>query len=91
MSVTFEVAHTHEQGVDFVVVLVRSSVLNSPREQAELTAFLEAEYGPIPVVFASQQAGGRIDYLGRPDLARFLSRIGADQLPWERVTFSTAA
>lgn len=45
MSATFEVAHTNEQGVDFLVVLVKPRVLSSPRDQEELAAFFQLEYG----------------------------------------------
>lgn len=91
MSGTFEVAHTNEQGVDFLVVLVKSRVLSSSSDQEDLNAFFRSEYGPIPVVFATQRSKGQVEYRGRPDIVRFLSNIYFEQLPWERVTFSTAA
>lgn len=91
MSATFEVAHTNEEGVDFLVILVKSRVLNSASDQEDLATFLQSEYGPIPVAFAAQRSNGRVEYRGRPDIVRFLSSIYFEQLPWERVTFSRAA
>ena len=91
MSATFEVAHTNVQGVDFLVALVKSRVLTSPREQQDLTAFFQSEYGPIPVVFATQRSDGQVEYRGRTDIVRFLGSVYFEQLPWERVTFRTAA
>jgi hypothetical protein len=91
MSVTFEVAHTHEQGVDFVVVSVARHVLTSPSEQEALVELMHNEYGPIPVVFAASTPGGEIEYRGRSDIVRFLASIYPEQLPWSRVTFRQAA
>ena len=91
MSATFEVAHTNEQGVDFLVVLVKSRVLSSLTDQEDLAAFFRSEYGPIPIVFATQQSNGRVEYRGRRDIVQFLGSIYFEQLPWERVTFRTAA
>lgn len=91
MSATFAVAHTHEQGVDFLVVLVEAHVLTSPRAQEDLASFLQSEYGPIPVVFASQRSSGEVEYLGRRDIVDFLGGIFYEQLPWERITVHTAA
>jgi hypothetical protein len=91
MSATFEVAHTHEQGVDFVVVSVARHVLTSPSEQEAVAALMQGEYGPIPVVFAAATAGGEIEYRGRPDIVRFLASIYVEQLPWSQVTFRQAA
>ena len=91
MSVTFEVAYTNEQGVDFLVALVKERVLTSPSDQDDLAAFFQSEYGPIPIVFATQRSNGRVEYRGRPDIVRFLAGIYFEQLPWERVTFRRAA
>ena len=91
MSVTFDVAHTHQQGVDFVVVSVKQFVLSSQADQDSIAALMHAEYGPLPVVFAARRSGGRVEYLGRPDIVRFLGSILVEQLPWRRVTFRQAA
>lgn len=87
MSVTFDVAHTNEQGVDFVVVAVKPSVLNSTRQQEGVAALMRREYGPLPVVFAAKASQGRTKYSGREDIVRFLSGVFVEQLPWRRVTF----
>ena len=91
MPATFQIAHTNEQGVDFLVVLVKPSVLTNPSDQAHLTTTFQSGYGPIPIVFAAQLSNNQVEYRGRPDIVRFLGNIYFEQLSWERVTLSQAA
>lgn len=91
MPVTFEVAHTREQGVDFLVVAMKRKVLTDPGAQRGIQALMAREYGPIPVVFATKASSGRVEYRGRRDIVRFLSGVFLEQLPWRRVTFRQAA
>jgi len=84
-----EVAPTREQGGSFVVVVVSQAMLGSSDDQADVEALLGSEYGPVPIVFMAQDAGGAPTYLGRPDLVDFLSQsVLVEELPWQRVTFS---
>lgn len=77
-----KVALVREQGVDFAVVLVKPSLLRSPKSQKdEAVRTWTIEFG-CPAVLMAQDSHGVPTYYGRPDLVRFLSNLFPEQLPW---------
>lgn len=83
MQVQIEAALIREQGVEFAVVAVRPSVLSSSSECGRVATSFESVFGGLPVVLAAA-SNGRYRFWGRPDLVRFLSRVGPGRLPWRR-------
>ncbi len=82
-----EGAIIREQGQVFAVVVVKRHVVQS-RHAAnnaiqELMPFFE-----MPVVLMAQDSSGRPTFFGRPDIARFLSNVPLQRIPWRRYNIS---
>jgi hypothetical protein len=84
------VALIREQGVDFAVVAVKRSVLTGPKAtKVDLVSAYSVEFG-MPAVLMAQDASGRPEYYGRPDLVKFLANVYLEQLPWREFTITAA-
>lgn len=72
-----------------VVVSVKPSVLQSPRERERIRASLAnvRDFQGLPIILAGT-AGQRIQYHGDASLVRQLSRIDALALPWRTATLA---
>lgn len=82
----FEGALIREQGESFAVVVVKRHILdNAAAANAAIRNFAPAFPG-LPVVLMGQDGRGRATFFGRQDIARFLSRISIDRIPWQRFT-----
>ncbi|MEA2676082.1 MAG: hypothetical protein QOJ81_223 [Chloroflexota bacterium] len=79
-----EAALVKEQGVTFVVVPVKAHIFDSPRAWERLLPDCHRWWPGANVVFMARREGQRIEYRGRPDIVRFLSKIPASALPWRR-------
>lgn len=80
----FTAAITKEQGVTFTVLLVKNGVINSSdRESVRTHAPTNL---PRPIILAEKRSGGRMLYHGRNDIARFLSNVPYQALPWRDYT-----
>ena len=77
-----------EQGVTFAVVVVNRTVLNDQSQADKLIQMLGPPFGNIPVILMAQDAKGTPAYYGRPDIAKFLSTVPADSIPWKKYTLS---
>lgn len=77
-----------EQGVEFGILLVKRGVVNDrPRAEEVLAAWRNrAPFHGRPLVLAEQDSRGRFEYLGRPDIVRFLASIDAARIPWKEYT-----
>ena len=71
------VALTHEQGQDFAVLRVKSSVVLDPRARAEAIALGNRLFGVRTALLADD---GRT--WGPPDIVRWLAGIDPRRLPW---------
>jgi hypothetical protein len=86
---TFEGAVIKEQGITFAVVVVRRSTLNNPTQREEVAeSFARQAFGGLPVVLMAQDGRGTPTYWGRQDLARFLSGVPLEAIPWKRYTIA---
>jgi hypothetical protein len=74
-------ALTHEQGVTFAVVLVKSSAMQAMNRDETQAAF-RTYFPGVPIVLASQRHNGSAEYYGRRDIVAWLSNIFFEQLPW---------
>lgn len=76
-----QAALVQEQGVTFVVAIVKPSALNAPNRDA-LRGSLSQRFGNVPAVLMAQDGRGTPTYYGRNDIVKFLSNVWVDQLPW---------
>lgn len=72
-----EVALVHEQGQDFAILAVKSSVISSRAQCEEMTAFGEGEFGMRTALLGED---GRT--WGPPDIVGWLEGVFLEQLPW---------
>ncbi len=77
---TFQAALTKVQGITFVVVTVRDSLLDSRSEAEDMIMAMSARFDCPAVLLGAQ----RHKLLGRRDLVQFLSRIELTRLPWKQ-------
>lgn len=77
----FTAAIVREQGVTFTVFLVKSGVINSGRRES-VRSSVPANL-PRPIILAEQKSNGRMQYHGRQDIVRFLSKLPFQSLPWK--------
>ena len=75
-------AITKEQGVTFTVILVKTGVISSNREQVRTSA---PSNFPRPIILA-EQSHRKMKYHGRTDIVRFLSNVPYQALPWKDYT-----
>lgn len=71
-----------EQGVNFAIVLVKKHILDNPFERAEMIRSCQNLFPRVPVVLAAQNFRGDMSYYGRQDIAKFLSRVPFQAIPW---------
>jgi hypothetical protein len=88
MTIQFDGALLQEQGVNFAVVVVANSVIDSPNQSADIQVGYEWLFGGAPVVLAAQDVRGNFRFRGRTDLAKFLSALDPAQIPWKRYTYN---
>lgn len=81
-------AVVREQGQTFAIVVVKKHVVDN-RIEAERAVTAFAPYFPgLPIVLMAQDPRGTPTYFGRPDIARFLSRLDMRRIPWKEYTFN---
>jgi hypothetical protein len=78
----FQGALLREQGVEFAVVIVKRSVLNSPSQRQEVADSFTTVFGGVPVILMAQDSRGVPTYWGRPDIVRFLANVPLQAIPW---------
>jgi len=76
-----------EQGQTFAVVIVKPHVVQSQMEAADAIQSFTPVFG-VPVVLMAQDGQGRPTYYGRPDIARFLSKVPLRAIPWREYTIN---
>jgi hypothetical protein len=76
-----------EQGQTFAVVIVKPHVVQNRHEANSAISNLAPVFG-VPVVLMAQDGRGRPTYFGRPDIAKFLSRIPMRSIPWREYSIS---
>lgn len=83
MSIEFTGAHINEQGVEFMVVLVKKSVIDNHFQRQEAIQEYQSLFG-LPSVIAAQDHRGDFQYFGREDISKFLSNLHPSQIPWSK-------
>ncbi len=72
-----------EQGVRFVVVLVKEQAIQLASRHATQRSFASLFPGD-PIVLCAQNSRGVPTYYGRPDIVKFLANIDMRRLPWKK-------
>jgi hypothetical protein len=90
MIIEFQGAHVHEQTVNFAIVVVANSVIDSQSQSVDIRVGYERLFGGDPVVLAAQDIRGNFRYRGRHDLVKFLVALEdpLSQIPWKKYTYS---
>lgn len=73
----------NEQGVRFMIVVVKMTVLESPERREKDLAYLKPLFPGVPVILMAQEGPGSAKYYGRPDIVKFLSHVKPSQIPWK--------
>jgi hypothetical protein len=84
----FTAAKIREQGVTFAVVVVRSHVVDDRSRANQLIHSLEPHFGWVPIVLMAEDYSGRARYYGRRDIAKFLTSVPVNAIPWYEYTLS---
>ena len=74
-----------EQGQTFAIVIVKPHVVQCSATAAQAVDSYTPVFG-MPVVLMARDGSGRPTYYGRPDIARFMSRVPLSAVPWRRYT-----
>jgi hypothetical protein len=82
-------AVVEEQGVTFAIVAVKMHVIQNGIEADETLKGFKGVFPGAEVVLMGQDARGVPTYYGRNDIARFLSRIPLNAIPWKEYTVSS--
>lgn len=82
-----EAAVTREQGIEFTVVSVRPSAVATTGESERVIRGLLRYFPDRPIVLAAE-VGGRIKFVGRPDIVRWLANVPVHLLPWRTYRFN---
>jgi hypothetical protein len=78
-----------EQGVRFVVVLVKQQAIQPASRDGTRRSFSSLFPGDL-IVLCAQDSRGVPSYYGRPDIVKFLANMDLGRLPWKKYR-STAA
>lgn len=84
----FDGALIREQGQTFAVVIVKKHILESRGEAEKAVMGLGSVFPGIPVVLMAQDSRGRPTYYGRQDIARFLSGVSPQRIPWKKYSIN---
>jgi hypothetical protein len=87
--VEFTAAIVKEQGVRFVVALVRQQAMQPANRESTRQSVSSIFPGDL-VVLCAQDSRGVPSYFGRPDIVKFLANIHIGQLPWKRYRATAA-
>lgn len=84
----FQGAVISEQGQKFAIVVVKCHILQMQSQAREAILNFSGFFPGIPVVLMAQDSRGVPTYYGRPDIAKFLSRVPMSAIPWKEYTVS---
>ena len=84
----FQGAVVREQGVTFAIAVVKRHVVDCQTTARQAIGEFAGVFPGLPIVLMAQGPRGRPTYFGRPDIARFLSRIPLRSIPWREYTLN---
>lgn len=84
----FDGAIVKEQGVEFVIIVVKRHVIGSlPTREKTIGAF-ELEFPGRPIILMAQDSKGTPEYYGRKDIVNYLANIDPRRIPWQKITIN---
>ncbi|MDK9706824.1 MAG: hypothetical protein OEL83_07205 [Desulforhopalus sp.] len=84
----FQGAVIKEQGVKFAIVVVKSHVVQVQHEALKAIDDFGRFFPGIPVILMAQNGRGTPTYYGRRDIAKFMSNVPIQAIPWKEYTVS---
>jgi hypothetical protein len=81
---TITAALTHEQGQDFVILLVKDRVISDPNGRQDMLDFAAQNFGVRAALMGERQNAT----YGPPDIVRRLNSVHFEQLPWKKYSFN---
>jgi hypothetical protein len=84
----FEGAVIKEQGITFAVAIVKKHLLALPTQRDQVLAAFTRCFGGIPVVLMAQDQAGTPTFYGRDDIAKFMSDVPLEAVPWREYSVS---
>lgn len=90
MTTRFQGAYLQEQGIRFAVVIAQPHIVNdlNKDEASRMIAVFERQVFHAPVILMAQDARGMRTYYGMQDIAKFLSSIPLQNIPWQEFTYT---
>lgn len=82
----FDAAILTEQGVTFVVVIVKEEILENDFSINEARQLFSGFFPMMPVILMAQNRRQEPIYNGREDLVKFLQKIDYMRLPFQQYT-----
>ena len=82
----FQASVIREQGVDFVIVVVKKNVVDNRNAAQGAMASFSPAFPQLPIVLMAQEHNGRPVFFGRDDIVRFLSNVPVEAIPWREYT-----
>lgn len=76
-----------EQGQTFAVVVVKPHVVQNRTAADDAIQGFTPVFG-VPVVLMAQDGRGRPTFYGRPDIAKFMSGVPLNAIPWREYTIN---
>ena len=86
MSVEFTGALVKEQGIEFMIILVKKNIIDNHFQRQNAVNEYQRLFG-IPSIIAAQDSRGDFKYFGREDISRFLSSIHPSRISWSTFRF----
>lgn len=83
----FQGALIRHGGVEFGVVAVKDRVVDDQQRARGAVLAAHQFFPGVPVVITGRDTSGRRRFVGRTDIARFLSRVPLDRIPWKDYDF----
>ena len=83
---TFQGAVIKEQGVNFAIVIVKKSVIDSKIEADKAIMSFQRYFPDLPIVLMAQDHHGTPSYYGRQDISKFLASVPLQAIPWKQYT-----
>jgi hypothetical protein len=77
----FEGAVVREQGVTFAVVAVKQHIVDDATQAESAIRSFAPLFPGVPIVLMGQSHSGRATFVGRRDIANFLSHVPVSRIP----------
>lgn len=81
---TITAAVTHEQGQEFVILLVKDRMISDPSGRQDMLDFAAQNFGVRAALVGERQFGTH----GPTDIVRWLRNVHVEQLPWREYSFN---